>query len=291
MLGDVSSGGGRSLAQQRHERIMHEMRTRGAARVTELAQLLGVSEMTVRRDLDTLHDGGQLLKVHGGATVVADRPGDEPRFDEKSVRNTDEKLAIANAAASTVEPGGTIGLTAGTTTWRLAAELSSVADLTVVTNSMRVADVFNANPRSDRQLILSGGVRTPSDALVGPIAIAALASMHVDVLFLGVHGMSERAGFTTPNMLEADTNRAFIASAVRKVVVADHTKWNVTGLSSFAALADADQLITDRGIDANAHQILATEIGEVVVVDPGRHDDTQPDRADHPAPQTPVRSA
>ena len=255
---------------------MREVRTRGAARVAELASLLHVSDMTVRRDLDTLHDAGVLLKVHGGATARTDRTGDEPGFDAKALRNTAEKIAIAEAAAEFASAGATIGITAGTTTWRLAAALTTVPNLTIVTNSVRVVEVFGSQPRTDRQLILSGGVRTPSDALVGPIAVAALGTLHVDLLFIGIHGMSARAGFTTPNMLESETNRAFIGAAGRRIVLADHTKWGITGLSSFAELSDADVLVTDDRIDPEAVGILTDSIEEVMMVgtahDHGDHD-------------------
>jgi DeoR/GlpR family transcriptional regulator of sugar metabolism len=281
MLVTVGPGGSRSLAQQRHERIVREVRMRGAARVADLATLLHVSDMTVRRDLDALHEAGVLVKVHGGATIPTDHTSDEPGFEAKSLRNTDEKVAIAIAAAQFARPGGTVGMTAGTTTWRLAAELASVPNLTVVTNSIRVAQVFSTNPRTDRQMILSGGARTPSDALVGPLAVAALGTLHVDVLFIGVHGMSERAGFTTPNMLEADTNRAFIGAAGRKVVLADHTKWDVTGLSSFAGLSDVDVLVTDRGIATDAHEILVDSIEHVMMVDTGTPTDMHDDNRDN----------
>jgi DeoR/GlpR family transcriptional regulator of sugar metabolism len=265
----------------------------GAARVAHLADLLDVSDMTVRRDLDTLHEAGALVKVHGGAMVPTDQSDEEPGFDAKSHRNTSEKSAIATRAATFALPGGTIGITAGTTTWRLAAELATVPDLTVVTNSLRVIEVFNIHPRADRQLVLSGGVRTPSDAMVGPIAVAALGTLHVDTLFIGVHGMSARAGFTTPNMAEAATNHAFINTAAQNVVLADHTKWNVVGLSSFAALGDVDALVTDRGIDDEALDALRQYIGDVAVVDVDIDvdiDDTHDLRAS-PSTTTPVRSA
>ena len=95
--------------------------------------------------------------------------------------------------------------------------------------------------------MLTGGARTRSDALVGPVALAALRDLHVDWLFLGVHGMDQRAGLTTPNLGEADTDRALIASAQRVVVVADHSKWDVVGLAAIAPIADIDILVTDDG--------------------------------------------
>ena len=101
-------------------------------------------------------------------------------------------------------------------------------------------------------MILTGGVRTPSNALVGPIALGALRTLHVDLLFLGVHGMDERAGLTTPNLVEAETDRAMVAAARRLVVVADHSKWGVVGLSTIADLGQVDVLVTDDGIDERA---------------------------------------
>ena len=174
--------------------------------------------------------------MHGGATLRDERSTDEPGFEAKSSRNTREKHAIAIAAAALVRSGTAIGITAGTTTWQLAYHIADIANLTVVTNSVRVAEVLHQSQRSDRTVVLTGGVRTPSDALVGPVAVAALRSLHLDSVFMGVHGMNARAGFTTPNLMEAETNRAFVDATEHLVVLADHTKWDITGLSSMATL-------------------------------------------------------
>jgi len=123
--------------------------------------------------------------------------------------------------------------------------------------------------RSDQTIILTGGVRTPSDALAGPFAVAALRSVHVDLVFVGVHGMDPRSGFTCPNLLEADTDRALIDAGRRLVVVADHSKWGVIGISSIARLDQADVLITDAGISPEARVILSDAVRELIVVDPG----------------------
>ncbi|MGB8858005.1 MAG: DeoR/GlpR family DNA-binding transcription regulator [Ilumatobacteraceae bacterium] len=267
-------GSSRALARQRHDVIIAEVRRRGAVRVSELAQLLSVSDMTVRRDLEALDDAGMLDKVHGGATLRDERSTDEPGFEAKSLRNTREKHAIAMAAAAMVLPGTAIGITAGTTTWQLASHIVDVANLTVVTNSVRVADVLHQSQRTDRTVVLTGGVRTPSDALVGPVAVSALRTLHLDTVFMGVHGISERAGFTTPNLMEAETNRAFRAATEHLVVLADHTKWGITGLSSMASLADAAVLITDRGLPQSARSVLNDHVGRLVVADPSFADDT-----------------
>lgn len=268
----VEPGSSRVLARQRHEVILGEVRARGAVRVADLAAQLGVSDMTVRRDLDTLDEAGLVEKVHGGATALADRSASEPGFAAKSLRNTDEKLAISRAAATLVRAGTAIGITAGTTTWQLAYHLTDIADLIVVTNSIRVAEVFHQTQRPDRTVILTGGVRTPSDALVGPVAVQALRTLHFDAVFMGVHGMSAKAGFTTPNLSEAETNRAFVEATQRLVVLADHTKWNVTGLSSIAPIDDADTVVTDVALSTAALATLEEHVRRVLVADPSEPD-------------------
>jgi DeoR/GlpR family transcriptional regulator of sugar metabolism len=108
-------------------------------------------------------------------------------------------------------------------------------------------------------------VRTPSDALVGPFAVAALRTMHLDQVFMGVHGMEPRSGFTTPNVLEADTDRALVAAGRRLVVVADSSKWGVIGISSIARLDEADTLVTDDGLDPDARAVAEEAVRELVI--------------------------
>jgi DeoR/GlpR family transcriptional regulator of sugar metabolism len=261
------------LAAERQARIVAEIQKRGAVRVIEFAQMLGVSDMTIRRDLDALAQQGLLDKVHGGATrrsPVNEEPStEEPGFEAKSSRQQPEKEAIAKAAAELVSPGTAVGLSAGTTTWALAHALRGVDGLTIVTNSMRIADVLYARPATDQNVVVVGGVRTPSDALVGPIAVSALAQLHLDIVFLGVHGMAETAGFTTPNLLEADTDRALVRAGRRLVVLADHTKWGTVGLSTIARLSDADMVITDDGLSEEAIDTLSEHVEELLLVPVG----------------------
>jgi DeoR/GlpR family transcriptional regulator of sugar metabolism len=254
------------LAQQRQAAILDRVRAAGGVRVSELAAEYGVSDMTIRRDLEALADRGLLEKVHGGATTVSPGSAHEPGFEAKSVRQRDEKAAIVMRAAAMVSPGDAVALSAGTTTAALAQRLVDMPSLTVVTNSIPVADIFYRAGRPDQTVVLTGGVRTPSDALVGPVAVAAVAKLHLDMLFLGVHGMSERAGYTTPNLMEAEVNRALVEAAERLVVLADHTKWGTVGISSIVPLDRADVLITDDGLDAEARDVLEEAVKDLVVV-------------------------
>ncbi|PPK70392.1 DeoR/GlpR family transcriptional regulator of sugar metabolism [Actinokineospora auranticolor] len=247
--------------------ILEEIRRTGAVQVHALVARLGVSDMTIRRDLDVLAKRGLVEKVYGGATSAVGRSTHEPGFEAKSVRSLPQKEAISARAAGLIRPGTAIGISAGTTTWMFARFLEGVPDLTVVTNSIRVADVLRSGGRGDRTVVLTGGVRTPSDALVGPVAVQTLRSLHLDMVFLGVHGMAEGPGFTTPNINESETDRALVEAGRKLVVIADHTKWGVVGISTIAALEEADVLVTDDGLPVEAVQVLRERVGELIVAE------------------------
>ncbi|MGQ7297856.1 DeoR/GlpR family DNA-binding transcription regulator [Quadrisphaera sp. KR29] len=272
------------LARQRQERILEEVRAHGGARVSDLVSALGVSEMTVRRDITILAGQGLVARVHGGATALSAR-AEEPGFSAKSRMALPQKEAIAHAAASLVAPGSSVAVSAGTTTHAVASALVDVPGLTVVTNSLPVAQVLHEAWAAGGHgaggglgaggslgggggtVVLTGGERTRSDALVGPVAVAALRSLHVDVLLLGVHGVDAEAGLTTPNLAEAETNRALVAAAGHVVVVADSSKWHVVGLASIARLEEVDVLVTDDGLPPAARELLAARVGRLVIAE------------------------
>jgi DeoR/GlpR family transcriptional regulator of sugar metabolism len=267
-----NGGGEGMLAKQRQSVILRAVRAYGSARVSDLTQQLGVSDMTIRRDLEVLASAGLLEKVHGGAVLPGAPSSHEPGFEAKSGRQLAEKDLIARAAASLVTPGMAVALSAGTTTYALAGQLLTVPGLTIVTNSIRVANLFRGGPGDPAappaSIVLTGGMRTPSEALVGPIADLAIRSLHFDLLFLGCHGIDPDAGLTTPNLAESETNRAFIGSARRVTVVADHTKWGTVGLSSFADLDEVDTVVTDEGLPAQARKLVSDRVGQLIVAGP-----------------------
>jgi DeoR/GlpR family transcriptional regulator of sugar metabolism len=260
------------LARQRQERILDEVRNHGGVRVGDLVELLQVSDMTVRRDIESLARRGLVERVHGGATTIGNRSSDEPGFVAKSSLAREEKQAIAREAVRLVEPGESIAISAGTTTLAVARALLDVPELTVVTNSVPVADLMHDPARPDRTVILIGGQRTPSNALVGPVAVNALRTLHVDTLVLGVHGITEDTGLTTPNIVEADTDRALVGCARRVLVCADHSKWGVVGLARIADLSQVDVLVTDAAMPRAAQRALARSVGRLVVAGDGALD-------------------
>ncbi len=255
------------LARHRQSLILQAVRSDGSARVSDLTQRLGVSDMTIRRDLEVLARDGLVEKVHGGAVLPGTPASHETSLEAKLVLERPEKNAIARAAARLVRPGTAIAVTAGSTTLALAQCLLDVPGLTIVTNSLPVMNAFSGTRGLDGtadSVILTGGVRTASDALVGPIADLTIRSLHFDLLFLGCFGFDAEAGLTTPNLAEAETNRTFIRVARRVVLLADHTKWGVVSLSSFARLNEVDVLVTDGLLPADARAQAAEAVGEVV---------------------------
>lgn len=257
------------LAAERRRAILRALNSGGAVRVADLAAQLAVSEMTVRRDLDALDADDLLRKVHGGAVTRHNR-GEEPWASVKAAQQRAEKAAIADVAAGTVEDGVTIAISAGTTTTELARRLRHRSSITVVTNSLTVFDVLTAPSAGGAdapQVYLSGGVRTPSDALVGPLADAAIASFRVDATYLGVHGFDPNAGLTSPNIAEAQTNRTLIGIGAELVVLADHTKYGEIGTNVFASLGQVDTLIVDDGLAAEDRASLAGLVGEVMIAE------------------------
>jgi DeoR/GlpR family transcriptional regulator of sugar metabolism len=254
------------LARHRQSLILQAVRNDGSARVSDLTQQLGVSDMTIRRDLEVLAKDGLVEKVHGGAVLPGSHGGHEPGFEDKLVLERPEKTSIARTAAGLVRPGTAIAIAAGTTTFALAQCLLDVPGLTIVTNSLRVANLFGGNRTPDvASVVLTGGMRTASDALVGPVADLTIASLHFDTLFLGCTGLDPEVGLSTPNLAEAETNRALIKVARRVVVLADHTKWGVVSLASFAPVDKINVLVTDVLLPSDAHAALDGRVGGIIV--------------------------
>lgn len=253
------------LAQERRDAILQAIVDVGQARVAELAQRLAVSEMTIRRDLNRLAEERLIEKVHGGA-ILPRRHAREPHFVAKRRLNAGAKAAIAKAAVGLVHDDMTIALSAGTTCWLVAKQLRGFRELRFVTNSVNVAVALEQGGWDS--IIVAGGLfRTPSDALVGSFAEQTLRQLNTDLLFLGADSIDVRAGLTTPNVAEAETNRILVANARRVAVVADSSKLGHVSLASFASLDEIDVLITDGGAGEDTLERLREAVPTVIVVD------------------------
>lgn len=254
------------LPEIRKKKILQEVQQHGSVEVSELAEALDVSAMTVRRDLAELDEQGLINRIHGGAELPA--VSFEPQFEEKISLNAGEKTKIAEKALQLIYPGQAVGIAGGTTCQRIAQKIAGESqheNLTVVTNSLPVAQVLHQTPNpAHPRVLLTGGERTPSDALVGPLAESSVANLYTDLLFIGTHGATKQ-GLLTPNLLEAQTNRALIHSAHKVVAVFDGSKWGTAGLARYAEWGDVHTVITTDDLPPEALTFLTDSVSEVIV--------------------------
>jgi DeoR family fructose operon transcriptional repressor len=236
------------FAEERKQQILAALQRDPAVRVVDLGRAFQVSVASIRRDLADLERSGLLKRTHGGA--VSNRLAlAEPSLAEKKDRHQAEKEAIAAVAAALVQPGDTIFLDSGSTTRAIALELRHRRGMTVVTNALNIGwDLAS----SDLELVLTGGqLRAGVLSQVGPLAEQAIASLHVDKLFLAANGVDLVAGVTTPNLAEAQTKRAMIASAREVILVADHSKFGQVTFGNICGLDRVHAIVTDAGVSKN----------------------------------------
>ncbi|MFD8791660.1 DeoR/GlpR family DNA-binding transcription regulator [Streptomyces vinaceus] len=231
------------FAAERRQLILEMVRANGAVSLRELARVVQTSEVTVRRDVRALEAEGLLDRRHGGAVL----PGGftrESGFPQKSHLATAEKTAIADVAASLVEEGEAVVVGAGTTTQELARRLARVPGLTVVTNSLLVAQALAHANRVE--VVMTGGtLRGSNYALVGSGAEQSLQGLRVSRAFLSGSGLTAERGLSTSNMLSASVDRALVQAAAEVVVLADHTKLGTDTMFQTVPTDVMTRLVTD----------------------------------------------
>jgi len=235
------------MAEERRQKILSLLQTEGRVLVSNLSKVFNVSQITIRKDLDSLHSRGLVQRSHGGALPPSSSSAlFDPSLQEKQQLHAEEKQRIAEAAVKMVQEGSCIMLDSGTTTAAIAQALKKFSALTVITNSINIAAELAS---TNLEVILTGGtLRKNSFSLVGPVAEDVLAEMHADLLFLGVDGFDPEIGLTTPNLLESRVNRAMISSATKIVAVCDSTKFYRRSLSRIVPVSALHHVITDHGV-------------------------------------------
>ena len=247
------------LPGRRHELILRAVRTEGSATINGLAESLGVSLATVRRDLVQLDEEGLLKRVYGGAASVEDR--DEPFADVAAVR-ADEKDAIARRCAELVKDGETVLLDIGTTAHRVARQLRG-RSLTVITSSLAVFEELQ--DEHTIQLVLLGGVlRRDYRSLVGFLTEDNLRQVRADRLFLGTSGIRSDGQVMDTTVVEVPVKRAMIAASDHVVLVADVGKFPGTGMARVCGPQELDTVVTNAPIDEKTH--IALREGGVEVI-------------------------
>lgn len=236
----------------RRDRMLAVLRTSEFTRVGELGERFGVSEVTIRSDLDALAARGEIRRIRGGAIPIAD-PHAERSFEDSREANAEEKQAIGRAAAGLVSNGDTVILDVGTTTTAIATALGSRDDLravTVFTNGLNIAlELERAAPRVT--VIVSGGTLRPlQHSLVNPLAEVLLADLNADLAFVGCNGVHPERGVTNVNLPEAEVKRRMLSLARRRVIVADGSKIGEIAAARLCGVEDVDLLITGRSAPA-----------------------------------------
>jgi len=230
-------------------------------RVRELAELLCVTQETIRRDLDKLEEEGRIVRSHGGAVAPEVTQGETPYF-QREVINAAEKKRIARAALAFVREHDRIVLDASSTAWYLSAILPNMP-LTVLTNSVKVA--LELAGKEKITVISTGGTLAPTSlSYVGPLAQRGLEHYHADKVFISCKGVHLQRGISESNELQAMVKQQMINIADQVYLLADHTKLGVQALTYVAPLNDVDRLITDRAPEAEwLEQLDRLQVGLV----------------------------
>ncbi|QDS92811.1 HTH-type transcriptional regulator UlaR [Roseimaritima multifibrata] len=236
------NGNDLSRLETRRQELRRTLQAHGFVALGDLAERMGVSESTVRRDLDYLEEQGDAKRTHGGVFWTGS-PTSMRLFETREDSHWQRKRVIAAAAAKLVSDHETILLDGGSTTYELARQLVG-RPLQVVTNSLPVANLFAASEASD--LVLIGGcVDHRTGVAIGPFANQMLGKLNVSQAFLSVAGIDPR-GFYNSNLLLVETEQAMIASADRSIVVADSSKFGRASLSRLCGLGEVSCIVTDK---------------------------------------------
>jgi DeoR/GlpR family transcriptional regulator of sugar metabolism len=248
----------------RQQRILRLLQDDNRVRVIELGQHLGVSEATVRRDLDCLQEQGKLKRVHGGAVLVEQAAPELPvvhRMEE----NADEKRRIGQAAAALIHEGDTVFIGSGTTTLEVAKHLRGRERITVITNALTVMNALAW--KTDITLLGTGGIlRLSEQSFVGHITALALKELRPQKVIMGIRAISLSAGLTSDYVPEVSTDRVIISCAPEVILVADHSKFDRVSTALVAPVTAVHKIVTDNRVSSETVGALESLGIEVIVV-------------------------
>lgn len=252
------------LPAERQQRILEILRDELSVRGSRLGELLGVSEMTIRRDLDALERQGVVERTHGGAVFRQERVVGKFHYNSAVQENLREKQRIARRAADIIEPNDIIFLGEGTTCAQMIRYVDSGMPFTIFTNNLGV--ISEIEDKTGDLILLGGAYNHTTRALAGPLTMEMISQVNVTKLFLGVDGFSLNAGLTTPNLEIATVERSMIRHTRGKVIVmADHSKFGLVAEIVITPIKNIDVLITDRKIPDDFEQELRSMNVEVVI--------------------------
>ena len=243
----------------RHDEIMKILSRLRKISVQELTERLGVSEVTIRKDLNVLEEMGYLVRTHGGALLAEDRIQEIPLSMRKDDEYLSEKQAIARRARELIREDDTIYLDSGSTNILLAREIKDM-NLRVICHSIGVMTEL-ADAPGISLISLGGSYRKDSGSFIGPLAVEGLKQFQIQTCFIGTAGFSSKGIFSSQNIIEAQLKSEVLKVSDRRIVITDRSKYNRTAFSIFARSHTIDILITDKQFqDADTLRALDIEV-------------------------------
>jgi DeoR family transcriptional regulator of aga operon len=248
-------------AADRRERLLQVIDELGFARVSDLSETFGVSDVTIRADLDLLDQQHAIQRVHGGAVVRNRDLEREPSFEQALEASATEKRLIGTLAASLVRPGQSILLDVGSTALAVAQALvarTELSDVVIITNGLSIALALEPGIPRFTVIVTGGTLRPLQHSLVEPLASSMLRGLHADLAFIGCNGVDAEHGVTNVNLPEAQLKQLMLSSATAAVVIADRSKLGQVHLGRVGGIEAFDALIT--GPAAGAADALPAEL-------------------------------
>ncbi|MGC9455528.1 MAG: DeoR/GlpR family DNA-binding transcription regulator [Phycisphaerae bacterium] len=239
--------------EDRREKAAQELAEKGFMSLAELVQVLGVSESTIRRDLEVLEEQGLIRRTHGGAVYIQDSSGHRLAFAERETTAQREKQAIAAAAAALIPPAQTVILNGGTTCYEVAKAVRG-RHLNVITNSVPIASLLSTELETEVTLI-GGYVYPRTGVALGSTAEQQLEMLHATQLVMSCAGVTAEGAFNS-NQMMVDVERKMLSIAEEVILVVDHTKFGRRAVTKLCGLDEVDVIVTDAGATAGARSWL-----------------------------------
>ena len=253
----------RNIAK-RHKYILEHLKKDGYVKVQELSSQLGVSEVTIRKDLKELESKKMLYRNHGSASSLSSIISDK-HIDIKEKINIDEKVKIAKAAAKLLEPNDKIIIASGSTMSAFANEIIDIENITIITSSVKITLALYHNPNLDI-IQLGGAMRKNSASVVGHYAENILKNFSCNKLFLGVDGIDFEYGLTTSNMSEASINQQMINASQEIILLTDSSKFGKRGFCKICDINKVNHIITDSNAPSNIIDLIREREIKVTLV-------------------------
>ena len=249
---------------ERKNQILDIIRHKGRVTVDELKEVFKVSGATIRRDLEFLERQGLITRAHGGA-IIRGKVALEPDYFEEKQKFLEEKIRIGKEASKMVEEGEVIFLEASTTVLQMAKFLRDKRELSVITNSLEIAQELRGI-EGISLVVIGGTLRKRTNSLIGPLAELSLSQMRFDKAFIGISALDPSSGITTPTLEEAQTKKEIVKAANQVIALCDHSKFGEQNFAFVMPLEKINILITDKGVSSSFKGEIEKKGIKVVVV-------------------------